>query len=190
MNKKNVLGRVLTFFAILISGALLIGMTNFCYAGPTIYHGDDVVPMHLKRAFPQPVPYGTDVKGKLFDGYPQLMKKPLSAPDYKGKVKGKERVWIPMRDGVRLLAHVYRPDVDGKKFPTILAHAGWGIELNEITRWLPEQPYWHGPFWDGCIEAGEIDYFVERGYVRVLTELSKDFLKHFVDMRMETLKSF
>lgn len=42
--------------------------------------------------------------------------KTVSAPIYKVKIE--KDVWIPMRDGVRLMADVYRPDTPGK-FPVL-----------------------------------------------------------------------
>lgn len=138
-------------------------------SGPTIYHGDDIRPM-LKNYKPvaQSVPSGTDVKDVLFDGYPQIVKEEGSQPIYSVKVQ--KDIMVPMRDGVRLAVDVYRPDAEGEQFPAILAFASWGKELQETARWLPEQDYYDTPFWDGCIEAGAIDYFVTRGYIRVIPE--------------------
>ncbi len=135
----------------------------------TIYHGDEIRP-RIKdyKPFAQPVPYGTDIKGVFFDGYPQLVKQESSQPEYTVKVE--KDLNIPLRDGVRILTDVYRPDVEGKKFPAILSYFFWGKDVQEVTRWLPEQDYWDTPFWDGSLETGAIDYFVERGYIRVIPE--------------------
>ena len=136
----------------------------------TIYNGDEIRPiLPLSENWPvaEPVPYGTDVEGVYFDGYPQIVKEEVSQPMY-GVVVEKD-VMVEMRDGVHLAVDIYRPDAEGQ-FPAILSYAFWGKELQEITRWLPEQQYYDTPFWDGCIEAGAIDYYVERGYVRVIPE--------------------
>jgi len=135
----------------------------------SIYHGDEVRP-RLKdyKPFGQPIPYGTDVKGIFFDGYPQITKQEESKPVHSVKVE--KDVMVPMRDGVRIATDIYRPDVDDKRFPAILSYFFWGKDAQEVTRWLPEQDYWDTPFWDGSLETGAIDYFVERGYVRVIPE--------------------
>ena len=135
----------------------------------SIYRGDEVRP-RLKdyKSFGQPVPCGTDVKGVFFDGYPQITKQEGSKPEYSVNVE--KDIMVPMRDGVRLATDIYRPDVDGKRFPAILSYFFWGKDAQEVTRWLPEQEYWDTPFWDGSLETGAIDYFVERGYVRVIPE--------------------
>ena len=136
---------------------------------PIVYHGDDIRP-RLKgyKPFSQEVPYGTDVKGRFFDGYPQIVKKEGSKPAYGIKIE--KDVMVPMRDGVRLATDIYRPDMEGKKFPAILSFFFWGKDVQEVVRWIPEQDYWDTPFWDGSLEAGAIDYFVERGYIRVIPE--------------------
>ena len=79
---------------------------------------------------------------------------------------------VPMRDGVKLALDVYRPDVDvDQKFPAILSFAFWGKDVQEMARWLPKQGYNpETPLWDGCLEAGNINYVVERGYVQVIPD--------------------
>jgi uncharacterized protein len=136
---------------------------------PTIYHGDDIRP-RLKdyKPFSQSVPYGTDIKGVYFEGYPQIVKKEGSKPGYSVKVE--KDIMVPMRDGIRLATDVYRPDVEGKRFPAMLSFFFWGKDVQEVVRWIPEQEYWDTPFWDGSLETGAIDYFVERGYVRVIPD--------------------
>jgi predicted acyl esterase len=135
-----------------------------------IYRGDDMrVRVKGYRPVAQPVPDGTNVKGVYFDGYPQIIKKEGSKPIYSVKVK--KDIMVSMRDGVRLAVDIYSPDVDGKKFPAVLAFFGWQKDLQEMARWLkPLQEYYDSPFWDGSIEAGDIDYLVERGYVYVIPE--------------------
>jgi predicted acyl esterase len=135
----------------------------------TIHHGDEIRP-RIKdyKPFAQPVPYGTDIKGVYFDGYPKLVTQESSKPEYSVKVE--KDLKISLRDGVKILTDVYHPEVEGKKFPAILSYFFWGKDALEVTRWLPEQDYWDTPFWDGSLETGAIDYFVERGYIRVIPE--------------------
>ena len=79
--------------------------------GQSIYSGDSVkvrVQGHVPS--PSPVPYGTDVEGVYFDGYPQIVKEEGSRPIHKIKVE--KDIMVPMRDGVRIAVDVYRPDVE------------------------------------------------------------------------------
>jgi putative CocE/NonD family hydrolase len=135
----------------------------------SIFHSDDIT-IRVKgyKHAAQPIPFGTDVKGVYFDGYPQIVKQEGSKPIYSVNVM--KDIMVPMRDGVRLAVDVYSPDAGGKKFPAILSFFGWGKELQEMARWLPLQEYFDSPFWDGSIEAGNINYLVERGYIHVIAE--------------------
>ena len=73
-----------------------------------IYRGDDIrIRVKGYKPVGQPVPYGTNVKGVYFDGYPQLVKQEGSQSIYSVKVK--KDIMVPMRDGVRLAVDVYRP---------------------------------------------------------------------------------
>jgi predicted acyl esterase len=49
-------------------------------------------------------------------------------------VKVEKDVMVPMRNGVHLAVDIYRPDVEGEKFPAILSFAGWGKELQMYLR--------------------------------------------------------
>lgn len=135
----------------------------------TVYNGDSIR-IRLKDYEPmaQPVPYGTNLKGVYFDGYPQIQKQEGPKPVY--KVKLEKNIMVPMRDGIRLAVDVYHPDAHGKKFPVILSFGTHGKELQEAGRWYKRQAYWDTPFWDGCMEAGNIDYVVSSGYVHVIPE--------------------
>lgn len=91
----------------------------------------------------------------------------LSQPIYKVKVE--KDVPIPMPDGLRLPADIYRPDAEGK-FPALLSYSPYGKELQTLTK-----PYEINDFetvsrgWN-FVEAGDTEFFVSRGYVHVIPE--------------------
>jgi predicted acyl esterase len=115
-------------------------------AQENIYCGDSLrVRIKDYKPFPQTVPYGTNVQGIYFDGYPQLIKQEGSQPIY--RVKAEKDIMVPLRDGVRLAVDIYRPDIEEKKFPAILAMGWQGKELQEMVRWWPKpQPYYDSLF--------------------------------------------
>ncbi len=84
------------------------------------------------------------------------------------KMKQKRDVMVPMRDGIRLCADIYRPGVPGK-FPALLAYAPHNKDLQtpEACENSGSQPAW-SPFWMGAQEAGDTRYFVSRGYAHVV----------------------
>lgn len=139
---------------------------------PTSVYQGDSVNLSLKGYKPKAttVPYGSNVEGVYFDGYPQLEKAPLSAPEY--GIKQEKDIMVALRDGVRIAVDVYRPDVEGEKFPVILAWGLWGKDAQEAVAWNKDkpQPYYHSPFWDGTMEAGDYTYFVPRGFVHVIPD--------------------
>jgi predicted acyl esterase len=90
----------------------------------------------------------------------------ISQPRY--RIKAEENVYVTMRDGVRLVVDIFRPDAPGK-FPALLALSPYGKELQKLL--LPPQPLDKSALWDGNIEAGDIDYIVSRGYVHVIGDL-------------------
>ena len=144
-----------------------------------IYSGDGIrlkVPGY--HPVPQQVPYGTEVEGVYFDGYPQIVKEPGSQPVHTLKVD--KDIMVPMRDGTRLCTDVYRPDVaageatgeSAQKFPALLAFAYWAKDVQEAVAWLADkaQPYLDSPFWDGNMEACDFTYTVPRGYAHVIPD--------------------
>jgi predicted acyl esterase len=137
----------------------------------SIYKADSIrlkVPGY--RPSSQRVPYGTNVDGVLFDGYPQIVRDEESQP--KHGVKVEKDIMVPMRDGVHLCTDVYRPDVPGERFPALLAFAYWAKDVQEAIGWLAEtpQPYYDSPFWDGCMEACNFNYTVPRGYAHIIPD--------------------
>ena len=76
----------------------------------------------------------------------------LSEPKY--DLRAQYNVWVPMRDGVRLSADVYRPDQEGK-YPVLLLRTYYG----KCNRDLGEADLKEFIF-----------YFVTRGYVVVVQD--------------------
>ncbi|WP_096700286.1 hypothetical protein [Magnetospirillum sp. 15-1] len=108
-------------------------------AGQSVYSGDEAqVQIKGLKPAPHPVPFGTKVDGVLFDGYPQIVKTDITRPVYDVKVE--KDIMVPVRDGVRIALDVYRPDVDGEKFPALLAWGIWGKDLQEAIGWLADAP--------------------------------------------------
>lgn len=79
-------------------------------------------------------------------------------------------VRIPMRDGVRLAADVYRPASPGT-FPVLYAAAFHNKDLQrpELADVLPPQPAWSS-LWYGILEAGDTRRLVANGYVHVVVQ--------------------
>src|ERR1700716_3858585 len=77
----------------------------------------------------------------------------LSQPQY--QMERDDDVTVPLRDGVRLLADVIRPQVDGR-FPALIAASPYPRQIQDLG--APA----------GFIEAGASDFFVPRGYVHVI----------------------
>jgi predicted acyl esterase len=90
-----------------------------------------------------------------------------SQPIYSMKVEGTD-IMVPMRDGVRLAADVYRPDAEGR-FPALLAFAFHNKFLQSpvLSDACRNQPAW-APLWCGAAEAGDSTFFASRGYVHVI----------------------
>ena len=80
----------------------------------------------------------------------------LSTPDH--ATTQDDDVAVPMRDGINLLADVYRPDAPGK-FPVLIAASPYPRQIQNLGAPL------------GFIEAGASDFFVPRGYVHVIANL-------------------
>jgi len=86
-------------------------------------------------------------------------------------VKVEKDIYVPTRNGPRILVDVFRPDVnDRSRFPALLAMSPFGKDVQEMGRWLPRQKWYESPLWDGNMEAGDIDYMVSRGYVFVTAD--------------------
>src|SRR6516164_8547773 len=83
---------------------------------------------------------------------------------------------VAMRDGVKVVVDVYRPDGPGR-FPALLAFGVHSKELqgDELPRTFPPQSSWSS-LWLGHMEASDTQYFVTRGYVQVIGQ-PRGFLK-------------
>lgn len=90
-----------------------------------------------------------------------------SQPIY--KIKADKNVYINMRDGVRLVVDIYRPDAEGK-FPALLAMSAYGKDL-QVLPVKTQRKAAGALLWDGPIEAGDIEYTVPRGYVHVIGDV-------------------
>lgn len=87
-----------------------------------------------------------------------------SKPTY--KMKEEKNIYVKMRDGVRLACDIYRPDVEGR-FPALLSMGPYGKDIQTLN--VPRRPR-HKSEW-GAIEAGDTEFFVNRGYVHVINDV-------------------
>lgn len=89
----------------------------------------------------------------------------LSKPEYDVRVE--EDVAVPARNGETIRADVFRPDTEDESFPGLVAIAGYGKRSQSVD--IPPQPFESYVF-DHTIEAGDIEFFVERGYGFVVAD--------------------
>ena len=89
--------------------------------------------------------------------------KPGSQPQY--EVKADRNIYATMRDGVRLACDIYRPDSEGR-FPALLSISPYGKECQ--AQKIPPRPF-NADY--ACIEAGDTEYLVARGYVHVIADV-------------------
>lgn len=88
----------------------------------------------------------------------------LSKPEY--TVKFEESVPIKMRDGITIYADIYRP-AELDKAPALLAFSSYGKTMQAMKRGsLPGS----SAIFDHSLEAGDIDFFVKRGYIYVIPD--------------------
>ncbi len=88
----------------------------------------------------------------------------LPKPIY--KIKKEEDVYVPTRYGDKLCVDIYRPDAEGK-FPALLAFSAYGKSSQAVK--IPPQG-WDSHVFDHCVEAGDIEFFVTRGFVFVIAD--------------------
>ena len=89
----------------------------------------------------------------------------LSKPIY--AVKAEKDTHVPMRDGTKLCADVFRPDSEGT-FPVLVAASGYSKDIQSLD--IPPQPM-ESLVFDHTIEAGHVDFFVRRGYAYVIADV-------------------
>lgn len=88
----------------------------------------------------------------------------LSKPQY--TVKLEESVPIKMRDGITIYADIYYP-AEIEKAPALVAWSAYGKTMQNIKRGaLPGSSL----YFDHSLEAGDIDFFVSRGYTYVIPD--------------------
>jgi predicted acyl esterase len=88
----------------------------------------------------------------------------LSKPIY--KVKEERDVWMTLRDGTKLCVDIFRPD-SPEEFPALLSWAAYGKTIQSMKRGsLPPESL----LFDHSLEAGDIDFFVQRGYAFIIPD--------------------
>ena len=81
-----------------------------------------------------------------------FMSLPTDTPNVYTRVRVKKNVAVPMRDGIKLYANIYKPDADGR-FPVILIRLPYG----------KDEPY--------CVMPAYGKYFARKGYVCVVQDV-------------------
>jgi len=93
----------------------------------------------------------------------------LTVPE-KGNYSVREdrNVYVAMRDGVHLCVDVFRPNVEGKKFPALLAMSPYG----KWKQSLKLSPQTHeSPIFDAAIEAGDPYFLAKNGYAHAIADV-------------------
>jgi len=90
----------------------------------------------------------------------------LSKPVY--DVVGELDILVELSDGTRLAVDVYRPDAGTEeRFPALVAWSAYGKSMQALKRGaIPPQSV----LFDHSLEAGDIDFFVKRGYVFIIPD--------------------
>ena len=88
----------------------------------------------------------------------------LSKPIY--SVTFEENVEIVLRDGVKVYADIYRP-AELAKAPALLSWADYGKTMQAMKRGTLGGS---SLYFDHSLEAGDIDFFVKRGYIFVIPD--------------------
>lgn len=85
-------------------------------------------------------------------------------------MRAKKNQMCETRDGIKLAADVYLPDVE-EEYPALLAYSPYGKELQDAVRFLPKQSREESTMWDGTIEAGDIEFITDNGYAHVIADV-------------------
>lgn len=88
----------------------------------------------------------------------------LSKPEY--EVELHRDMFFELRDGTKLCTDVYLPKGAGK-VPALVSWSAYGKEMQNIKRGaIPPESL----LFDHSLEAGDIDYFVKRGYAYIIPD--------------------
>ena len=88
----------------------------------------------------------------------------LSRPRY--EVERHDDVWMELRDGVKICVDVYLPKGAGR-VPALVSWSAYSKEMQGIKRGaIPPESL----LFDHSLEAGDIDYFVKRGYAYIIPD--------------------
>jgi hypothetical protein len=97
------------------------------------------------------------------------MSLPTDTPDVYTRVRVEKNVAVPMRDGIKLYANIYKPDADGK-FPVILIRLPYG----------KDEPY--------CVTPAYGKYFARKGYACVVQDVRGKYASHRVSSSLLSMK--
>ncbi|MBI9106160.1 MAG: CocE/NonD family hydrolase [Spirochaetales bacterium] len=88
----------------------------------------------------------------------------LSKPDY--EVKQINDVWLELRDGVKICCDIFLP-VGCEESPTLVSWSAYSKTMQSIKRGsIPPESL----LFDHSLEAGDIEFFVSRGYSYVIPD--------------------
>jgi predicted acyl esterase len=89
----------------------------------------------------------------------------LSKPLF--KTQEEKDVYVAVSDGTKLCTDIFRPDVEGKKFPALIAWSSYGKSEQSVQR----DPLPAGALLlDHSVEVPDLDFFISRGYVFVIPD--------------------
>lgn len=97
---------------------------------------------------------------------PRYVKDVERLPKPKYKIKEEKDVFLRSRRNDKLCVDIFRPEAEGK-FPGLLAFSAYGKAVQSIR--ISPQPFQSLVF-DHTIEAGDIEFFVSRGFVIVIAD--------------------
>ncbi|MBM4409127.1 MAG: CocE/NonD family hydrolase, partial [Chloroflexi bacterium] len=90
-----------------------------------------------------------------------------SAPRF--RVREERDTLVTLADGTRLAVDVFRPDGPGVgPVPALVAVSPYGKDVQHMG--VPQQPA-HSITFDHSVEAGNVEFFVSRGYAMVIGDL-------------------
>ncbi len=98
----------------------------------------------------------------------RYLKNPEGLSRPRNAVRAEQDVIMTLADGTRLRVDIYRPDgPDGERCPALLSWSAYGKRMQALKRGcLPSASL----LYDHSLEAGDIDFFVRRGYAFVIPD--------------------